>query len=73
MLGVGAALTCGAALVFRKKFSVRKFTSDCLKYKVTTFQYIGELCRYLISAPENPDDKLLSIRYVLYLNQICPF
>ena len=29
----------------RKKFSARHFWSDCVKYKATTAQYIGEICR----------------------------
>ena len=28
-------------------------------------QYIGELCRYLLNAPANPDDAKLKIRYAL--------
>lgn len=35
----------GCVLVTRKKFSVSAFSSDCIKYKVTCMQYIGELCR----------------------------
>ena len=51
MLGVGAALRTGAVMVIRKKFSVRSFSSDCITFKVTCIQYIGELCRYLDQAP----------------------
>ena len=28
-----------------------EFWDDCFKYKPTSFQYIGELCRYLLNAP----------------------
>ncbi len=62
MMGVGSALWSGATMVIRRKFSVKKFTADCLAYKVTVVQYIGELCRYLKDAPELPEDDLLSIR-----------
>ena len=33
--------------MLKKKFSASQFWSDCKKYDVTVFQYIGELCRYL--------------------------
>jgi acyl-CoA synthetase (AMP-forming)/AMP-acid ligase II len=63
LLGVGAALSSGATMVLRKKFSASNFTSDCLKHRITSFQYIGELCRYLIAAPGNVlDFQLSSIR-----------
>ena len=48
--------------MIRKKFSVSSFTSDCIRYKVTHFQYIGELCRYLVSFPSNDQDRLLSLQ-----------
>jgi len=44
---------------------VRNFTSDCLKYRCTSIQYIGELCRFLLNAPVNPDDSKLHIKYAL--------
>ena len=51
---VGVALTAGGALVLRRKFSVHEFWADCHSYKPHFFQYIGELCRYLLNAPPNP-------------------
>jgi acyl-CoA synthetase (AMP-forming)/AMP-acid ligase II len=49
--------------LYSKKFSARSFTPDCLKYNVIATQYIGELCRYLLNAPANPDDRNLKIKY----------
>ena len=63
ILGVGGSLVTGATLVFRKKFSASHFTSDCLKYQCTSMQYIGELCRYLLNTPLNPNDSNLKLRY----------
>ena len=51
MLGIGAAIRYGACMVLRKKFSARNFVPDCVKHKVTSMQYIGELARYCLSAP----------------------
>ena len=42
----------------RKKFSVRHFWEDCRRYNCNGAQYIGEICRYILSAPETPDEKL---------------
>lgn len=42
----------GATCVLKKKFSASQFWKDCSKYEVTVFQYIGELCRYLINQPK---------------------
>ena len=50
---------------FRMKFSARSFTADCLKYRCTTMQYIGELCRYLINAPANSDDSKVKLKAVM--------
>lgn len=51
--------------IFRRKFSVRAFTADLLKYKCNSFQYIGELCRYLVNAAPCADDAKLEIEYAI--------
>ena len=40
-----------------RKFSAGRFWEDVRKYKVTGFNYIGELCTYLMNNPETADDK----------------
>ena len=50
----GVALTAGGSLVIRRKFSVHEFWTDIHKYRPTFFQYIGELCRYLLANPQAP-------------------
>mmetsp|Transcript_16804 Transcript_16804/g.65640 ORF Transcript_16804/g.65640 Transcript_16804/m.65640 type:complete len:634 (-) Transcript_16804:4306-6207(-) len=57
MIGVGLSWWAGATLVFRKKFSAKNFWSDVHEQRCTVMQYIGELCRYLLSAPESEHDK----------------
>ncbi|XP_038072181.1 very long-chain acyl-CoA synthetase-like [Patiria miniata] len=37
-------------------FSVHRFWDDVRRYRATVIQYIGEICRYLISQPPRPDD-----------------
>lgn len=43
-------------LTLARRFSRTNFWSDCRKYDVTVFVYIGELCRYLASAPPSSSD-----------------
>jgi len=47
---IGAALVGGGSVVIREKFSASQFWSDIVRWECTTFQYIGELCRYLLHA-----------------------
>jgi fatty-acyl-CoA synthase len=55
----GAVLLKGGAVILREKFSARAFWSDIAENGATIFQYIGELCRYLLkSDAEAPQHKL---------------
>ncbi|NXS60967.1 S27A3 protein, partial [Brachypteracias leptosomus] len=42
----------GATCVLKEKFSASQFWDDCRAEGVTVFQYIGELCRYLVNQPQ---------------------
>ena len=44
-------LFAGASVVLSDKFSVNRFWRDIVRWECTLFQYIGELCRYLLKAP----------------------
>jgi len=44
-------LTAGASVVLPEKFSVGSFWRDVVRWDCTLFQYIGELCRYLLKSP----------------------
>ncbi|MGC1776935.1 MAG: long-chain-acyl-CoA synthetase [Xanthobacteraceae bacterium] len=54
VVAVGALLTRGGSVVIREKFSAREFWDDVTRWNCTLFQYIGELCRYLVNAPPHP-------------------
>jgi fatty-acyl-CoA synthase len=60
--GVGICLNTGAALVLRAKFSATQFWDDIVDNGCTVFVYIGELFRYLISAPVHPKERLHKIK-----------
>lgn len=62
-LGLGACLQRGCTTVIRSKFSVRHFSQDILEQRCTGVQYIGEMARYLVSAPLNPLDSKISLRF----------
>jgi fatty-acyl-CoA synthase len=57
-------LTAGGAIIIRRKFSAHEFWDDCFRYRATFFQYIGELCRYLLNAPPGPHERDHSIRAI---------
>ena len=59
---VGTTLTVGGSVVLRRKFSATQFFDDVHKYDATLFQYIGELCRYLLNTPPGANDKNHRIR-----------
>ena len=49
VLAPGAMLAAGGSLVVREKFSASQFLgTDIIRWECTAFQYIGELCRYLL-------------------------
>ena len=54
--GCAAALGSGAAVAIGRKFSVSNFWEEIRKYKATAFNYIGEVCRYLMNQPPRDDD-----------------
>jgi fatty-acyl-CoA synthase len=54
IVATGATLVGGGTVAVRKRFSARQFWSDVVESKCTLFQYIGELCRYLINSPVHP-------------------
>ena len=50
----GAVLVAGGAVILREKFSASAFWDDVAESGATIFQYIGELCRYLLKAEPRP-------------------
>lgn len=53
MIGWSTAFANGATLAMRRKFSTTNFWKDVNQFDVTAFVYIGEICRYLLNAPES--------------------
>jgi fatty-acyl-CoA synthase len=55
-------LRAGASVVLAEKFSARSFWRDIVRFDCTLFQYIGELCRYLLKAPPSELDRAHRLR-----------
>ena len=51
---IGAALVNGGSVMIRERFSASSFWDDVVESGCTIFQYIGELCRYLVNSPQHP-------------------
>jgi len=56
-VATGAVLVRGGSVAIRDKFSARQFWDDVANWDCTLFQYIGELCRYLVNAPVHPHER----------------
>jgi len=57
VVATGAALVGGASVFVGEKFSTRGFWRDVGDFDCTLFQYIGELCRYLVNAAPQPRER----------------
>ena len=62
VMALGGAMLAGATAVIARRFSARRFFEDCVRHRITVFQYIGELCRYLLDSPPHPDELCHRIR-----------
>ena len=51
VVAVWAVLLGGGSVVIRERFSTSSFWNDIVEFDCTLFQYIGELCRYLVNTP----------------------
>lgn len=52
----GAVLVRGGSVVIRDRFSASQFWADLIRWDCTLFQYIGELCRYLLHNKPSPGE-----------------
>lgn len=57
-LSAGAtAFASGASLLLRRKFSRSEFWPDVRRHRATICQYVGEICRFLLTAPPQPGER----------------
>jgi len=62
VVATGSALVAGGSAVIAERFSATGFWSDISRFDCTMFQYIGELCRYLLAAPPHADERKHRLR-----------
>ena len=59
------ALYVGGAMALRRKFSASAFWDDCCRVGATGFQYVGEICQFLLSQPPRPADRAHRVRIMM--------
>jgi fatty-acyl-CoA synthase len=62
MVVPAVAIASRTPFVLRRRFSRSAFWDDVRRHRVTGFYYIGEIVRYLLSAPPRDDDREHSLR-----------
>jgi fatty-acyl-CoA synthase len=58
----GAVLAGGGSVFIKEKFSAKSFWQEVCEHDCTLFQYIGELCRYLLNVPISSFERRHSLR-----------
>ncbi|XP_054742753.1 long-chain fatty acid transport protein 4-like [Anastrepha obliqua] len=64
VISIGQALLFGSTVVIRKKFSASEYFADCVRFKCTIAQYIGEIARYILATPPSEYDRKHKIRMI---------
>ena len=62
VVATGAVLVNGGSVRIAERFSAHRFWDDVSDSECTLFQYIGELCRYLVNAPAHPRERAHRLR-----------
>jgi fatty-acyl-CoA synthase len=62
VVAVGSMLVAGASVAIADRFSASGFWDDVGRWDCTLFQYIGDICRYLVTAPTHPLERAHRLR-----------
>ena len=65
LVGTGAMISNGGAVIVLPRFSATKFWDEAVQYKATMFTYVGELCRFLLSTPPHKLERAHNIRWMI--------
>lgn len=65
VVAVWSTLLAGGSVVLRARFSATSFWDDIVEQRCTMFQYIGELCRYLLHSPDHAAQGRHALRLVV--------
>lgn len=64
VMAPGSVLAAGGTAYIAPKFSASQFWDDIVREGCTSFQYIGEMCRYLVNSEKHPKETQHKIRIV---------
>ena len=62
IVAIGAMLVNGGSVLLRERFSASRFWDDIVDGQCSIFQYIGELCRYLLGSDPHPRETQHKLR-----------
>ena len=65
VVGVAMIIATRGTFILGHKFRMQTFWKEIRDSKATCIQYVGEMCRYLLSAPPSDRDKDHSVRLAL--------
>lgn len=65
MVVISSALSQGATVLLARRFSASRFWDDARRHGMTGFQYVGEICRYLVNQPEVPGERDHRVRVMM--------
>ncbi|XP_004524668.1 long-chain fatty acid transport protein 1 [Ceratitis capitata] len=64
VMSIGQALLFGSTVAIRKKFSASGYFADCVRFKCTIAQYIGEMARYILTTSPTQYDRRHKVRMI---------
>ena len=62
VVAVGGVLLNGGSVFVRERFSASAFWDEVVRHDCTLFQYIGELCRFLLNSGPHPLERAHRLR-----------
>ena len=62
VVAIGGVLLQGGSVFVRERFSARAFWDEVAAHDCTLFQYIGELCRFLLNSDPHPRERAHRLR-----------
>jgi len=62
VVAIGSVLVRGGSVVIPGRFSASRFWDDIVRWDCNLFQYIGELCRFLVNSPPRPGETVHRLR-----------
>jgi acyl-CoA synthetase (AMP-forming)/AMP-acid ligase II len=65
LIALSSVLSHGSTLALGRRFSAGGFWRDVHRFEATGFNYIGEMCRYLVNTPPGDRDRGHGVRVIV--------